>query len=77
MSGLLIKQAANGYILKYYDDENECNLTEVIEESEVDELKAGETLLWWLMDHYGFGGSKHDAERIRIVRVKRDAPEEP
>ena len=72
MSDLSIEMVSNGYVLSFHDPEHECKRIEVIEESEYDALKAGETLLWWLMDFYGFGGSKHDAERLRIVRLKRE-----
>jgi hypothetical protein len=71
---LTISRASNGYVVQWHEDG--FSQIEVIEGSETDALKDGESLLWLIMDHYGFGGSKHDAERIRIVRVKRDAPEE-
>jgi len=80
---LNITKAANGYVLRW-DDEDEdgatVSHTEVIQDGPDDnadtgELKSGEELLWWVMDYFGFGGSKHDAERIRIVRVKREEEE--
>ncbi len=43
-----------------------------IEDDERDELKSHERLLWEVMDYFGFGGSKHDALRLRISRENRD-----
>jgi hypothetical protein len=81
MSKLAIERTDNGYLIVFEDtyvDEDQTYIrSEVIQDDDVDELKSGEALLWWIMDWFEFGGSKHDAERIRIVRVKRDAPEEP
>jgi len=42
----------------------------VIEDSDTDELKGHEQLLWQIMEYFNFGGSKHDPERLRIVRQK-------
>jgi len=35
-------------------------------------LKSGESLLWAVMEYFGFGGSKHDRERIMVVRKKQE-----
>ena len=78
-----IVRGDNGYLLEY-EDENEDGsprtIFEVIQDGPDNQaltgaLKSGEELLWWVMDYFGFGGSKHDAERIRIVRVKREEEE--
>lgn len=70
-----IERVENGYIVSYEDERAEgtpCTVSEVIEDSESDPLKSGEGLLWWVAEFFGVGGSKHDEERIRIVRITRD-----
>ncbi len=62
---LLIDRIENGYILTDQDGR-----LWVIEEEEDDYLKVHETLLWYIVNHFNFGGTKHDPERIRIVREK-------
>ena len=72
---LEITRGDNGYKLRWWDeldDGSEFWHEEYIEDDEVDELKSGENLLWGVLDHFSLGGSKHDAERLRIVREKRD-----
>lgn len=61
---LQIIKVSNGYML--YEDDGES----VIQDSDTDELKSGEELLWAVMEYFDFGGSKHDAERLRVVREK-------
>jgi len=76
---LKITRASNGYVLSWDEELNDAQpnypLSEtkymVIESSEGDELKDHETLLWEVMEFFGFGGSKHDEERLRIIREKR------
>lgn len=43
-----------------------------IEDDEGDELHSHEALLYEVMSYFGFGGSKHDAERLRVMRKKRN-----
>ncbi len=43
----------------------------IIEDDEEDELKSHERLLNEVMDYFVFGGSKHDTERLRIIREKK------
>jgi hypothetical protein len=64
---LHIVRAQNGYILTDQDGQDF-----VIEEDEQDELKAHEHLLWMVIEHFSFGGSKHDPERLRVVREKHN-----
>lgn len=63
---LTIDKVDNGYIL-----EGE-NFHVVHEEDERDRLLADEKMLWSIMDFFGIYGSKHDPERIRIVRERKD-----
>lgn len=64
---LVIEKADNGYAL--FDGE-ENKLLAVIEDDYKDELKSAEELLWEVLNYFGVFGSKHDPERIRIVREK-------
>lgn len=68
---LKITRGDNGYRLNWvdYDEEGrKIQCEEYVQDDEQDELRAIESLLWWIINHYGFYGSKHDPERIRIVR---------
>lgn len=60
-----ITRIGNGYTLRGTD------INDVIEDNENDELKSHEELLWAIMKHFNFGGSKHSPERIRIIREKQ------
>ncbi len=62
---LTIEAVQNGYHLKGTD------LDIVIEKNEEDPLKGDEVLLLEVMEYFNFGGSKHDAQRIRIIREKQ------
>ena len=73
MNTLKITKVDNGYFFEgsvIMEDGVEEKISWVIEDSDEDELKAPETLLYDIMDYFGFAGSKHDAERIQIVREK-------
>jgi len=71
-----VQHVQNGYKLGYYqelevvdeDGHDRDWVEEVIEDDESDELKANESMLWWILEYFGGTGSKHDKERIRIVR---------
>ena len=69
---LIITREGNGYVLDGVSDTG-GRVRTVIEDDEVDELKSGESLLWEVMSYFNFGGSKHDAERIRVVRESQEA----
>ena len=71
-----ITRGDNGYKLGWWDETDDGERIwheEYIEDDEADELKSGENLLWRIGDYFAILGSKHDAERLRIVRVKREA----
>lgn len=68
---LIITREGNGYVLDGVSDSG-GRLRTVIEDDEVDELKSGESLLWEVMSYFGFGGSKHDAERLFIQRQRNE-----
>lgn len=63
---LEVERASNGYVLR------SCDSITVIEENQTDLMSQHEGLLWEIMEHFSFGGSKHDAERLVIARQKLD-----
>ena len=74
--GLKITKVDNGYLLQGQGDPEDNPLIMVIEEQDEDELYHHEHLLWEIMEYFNFQGSKHDPERIRIVREKSGDYEE-
>ena len=60
-----ITRVSNGFFL----EGNDGNW--LIQDTD-DPLKSTEELLWDITEYFLLGGSKHDAERIRIVREKKD-----
>jgi hypothetical protein len=60
---LKITRVDNGYFLEGND-----GARIVIQEIEDDELREHEHLLFEVMEYFNFMGSKHDKERIRIIR---------
>jgi len=78
--GVEIIRVRNGYVCKYPDEngEGESHLeTEVFSDDEIDELKSGEELLYWIINHFGISGSRYDAERLTITREPGDKYEPP
>jgi len=77
---LKITRITNAYVLSWDEEFDEVSpdhplyetKSMAIEDSERDELNAHERLLWEVMEFFGFGGSKHDEERLKIIREKRD-----
>lgn len=74
-----ITRIKNGYVCKYpdFNGEREYFETEVFSDSDDDELKSGEDLLWWIINHFGLSGSKWDKERLGITRAPGDDYEPP
>jgi hypothetical protein len=64
---LRIIRVENGYILEKSDGNKF-----VIEEDENDELREHEQLLLEIRDYFAFAGSKHDRERIQILRMHQN-----
>lgn len=64
---LKITRTKNGYCLEGSDNEAIS-----IQERDEDELFHHQHLLWEVMEYFNFQGSKHDAERIRVVREKQE-----
>ena len=71
MWSLEIISVDNGYILTSSDG-REWVIENGPDGNEFVNLSSGEALLWEVMEFFNFGGSKHDNERIRIVREKNN-----
>ena len=74
MTTLKISRGDNGYKLTWHeeqDDGSSARCESYIQDDEQDELKSGEELLNWIKDYFNFQGSKHDAERIFVIREKQ------
>lgn len=69
---ITIDKTETGYILDTPESTDELGKRWVREEDEQDELKAIEAVLWDVLQYFGHYGSKHDAERIRIIRQKSE-----
>ena len=65
---LVISKEDNGYILKGRFGDTDIESKVVIEDKDNNELDSGETLLWQVIEYFNIGGSRHDKERLRIVR---------
>ena len=74
---VIIKRAANGLVIKYTDvngitEQPMINrvVLEEMEHAQNDEQRDAELaqkLCYWLIDYFGWSGSKHDSHRIRIT----------
>ena len=69
---LVIRWALNGYVLEGRFGDRNFTENLVIEENEKDDLEHHQKLLWEVMEYFGFQGSKHDPERLRVTREKKD-----
>ena len=72
---LEISRGENGYKCRYDEEIEDGEVIyreEYIQDDEGDELKSGEELLWYVLEYFGLGGSKHDPERLRIIREKKE-----
>jgi hypothetical protein len=67
---ITIEKTGTGYILDTPEPTDELGKCWVREDNENDELQAIERVLWDILTYFGHYGSKHDSERIRIVREK-------
>jgi hypothetical protein len=73
---LTIKRVDNGYLVSGITVSNTTGesfyFEEVIEDGDTDTLTSHYKLLYTVMEYFNFGGSKHDPERIRIIREKQN-----
>lgn len=60
---LMITKVDNGFILKGED----CHAVYEEGEGEFGEIEAGVKMLWSVIEHFGIGGSRHDAKRLRVI----------
>jgi predicted small metal-binding protein len=70
---LRILKGDNGFRCNWLEDldeeQSEARIMETVfeeAESEHGEIEAFQRLLWFVTEHFGMVGSKHDAKRIRI-----------
>jgi len=69
---MTITRVSNGYKITYPPNHKGTLITEIVIQETEDELKIHEELLWMIMEYFDFSGSKHDIERIRIIREKQN-----
>lgn len=76
---LRIYKGENGYRCNWLEDLDEggddARIMETVfeeEESEHGEIEAFQRLLYFITEHFGMVGSKHDARRIRITTGGED-----
>ena len=70
---LKIARVGNGYILEGNSGQDDEFIQKtVIEDKDEDELYSHERVLWEVMEYFNLGGTKHDKERIRIIREKKE-----
>lgn len=80
MNDLTITRADNGFRMNWNEDGEDdipIHYEEVIQDDGTDEMKSGEELLWWVMNHFDLGGSRYDKQRLRITRKRGDKYESP
>ena len=66
-----INRVSNGYTIRFpHPNTGEIWIDEVIEYDDGDELAGAEKLLWRIAEYFAFLGSKHDKERLQVVREK-------
>ncbi len=73
---LSIAKVQNGYILSSMDEDNEGKpyiTTEVVEE--IDELKAMETLLYLVKEHFGVHYNKHNKSNL-VIKIEENIEDE-
>jgi len=68
---LTITRVHNGYLLEGSSSSDGTPIKLVKEDDKKDKLKIHERLLWEIIEYFNFGGSKHDKERIQIIRKKQ------
>lgn len=69
---LKITKVKNGFIVEHHESTSDGYIKEqlVFEESDHDdfsELIAAEDMLYYIIEHFGLYGSKHDKKRLRVT----------
>jgi hypothetical protein len=74
---LEIERTDNGFLAKWWADEEPEPVKHIMvfEEhiTETSELECFARLLWYIVEHFGMVGSKHDLSRIRITTENKNA----
>jgi hypothetical protein len=67
----------NGYFVEWWENEEPEPIKHMMAFEETDtedgEVECFARLLWYITEHFGMVGSKHDKYRIRIETVNVDA----
>jgi len=67
--GLEIIRVANGFIITDLQEGEQTVYEDVDDYTSADEpINAMESLLWFIIEHFGMGGSSHSKERLRVIR---------
>ncbi len=70
---ITITKADNGWVLEYPSDvegELEPRYLAVEDPPDGNEVKSAQKMLWEVMEYFNLFGSKHDSERLRVIREK-------
>ena len=74
MIDMQIHKVDNGYICEWWEDDTQYQV--VFEEADTEHgiVECFQALLYFITEHFGMIGSKHDAKRIRITtdNIKRE-----
>ena len=74
---LWVTRGENGFIVRWMEELENGNVKQLHQVFESDEHavwgdhEALRRCLWFLAEHFGLGGSKHDEKRIRIELEKQ------
>ena len=67
--GLEIIRASNGFIITDLQNGDETVYEDEDDYTTPDEpINAMESLLWFIIEYFGMGGSKHSRQRLRVIR---------
>lgn len=72
MQTLEIIRTLNGYAAVWREDHAYVEMSFEEDDSEFGEVECFARLLWWITEHFGMIGSKHDKRRIRITTGGED-----
>lgn len=67
MMTIEILRTTNGYTAIWREDDQYLERSFEEDESQYGEVECFARLLWWIVEHFGMIGSKHDERRIRIT----------
>jgi hypothetical protein len=74
---LEVERTDNGFLAKWWEDEAPEPVKHIMVFEETDtedgEVECFARLLWYVTEHFGMVGSKHDKYRIRITTENENA----